>query len=53
MIDFAAQRLMELKAETLCGAGHGERNESPIQPLRTGARAFRATNDGTGRAALS
>jgi mutator family transposase len=25
MIGFAAQRLMELETETLCGAGHGER----------------------------
>ena len=27
MIGFAAQRLMELETETLCGAGHGERSE--------------------------
>ena len=27
MIGFAAQRLMELQTETLCGAGHGERSE--------------------------
>ena len=26
MIGFAAQRLMELEAEGLCGAAHGERN---------------------------
>ena len=26
MIGFAAQRLMALEAETLCGAGHGERS---------------------------
>src|ERR1700752_1993130 len=26
MIGFAAQRLMELETETLCGAGHGERS---------------------------
>ena len=30
MIGFAAQRLMELESETLCGAGHGERSESRI-----------------------
>jgi transposase-like protein len=28
MIGFAAQRLMELETDTLCGAGHGERSES-------------------------
>ena len=28
MIGFAAQRLMELEAETLCGGGHGERSEA-------------------------
>ena len=28
MIGFAAQRLMELETEALCGAGHGERSES-------------------------
>jgi putative transposase len=26
MIGFAAQRLMELETDTLCGAGHGERS---------------------------
>ena len=26
MIGFAAQRLMELETEALCGAGHGERS---------------------------
>src|SRR6202008_2241782 len=28
MIGFAAQRLMELETEMLCGAGHGERSDS-------------------------
>jgi putative transposase len=28
MIGFAAQRLMALETETLCGAGHGERSEA-------------------------
>jgi putative transposase len=28
MIGFAAQRLMELETDTLCGAGHGERSEA-------------------------
>src|SRR5438552_2151900 len=28
MLGFAAQRLMELETEALCGAGHGERNHS-------------------------
>src|SRR4051812_2496108 len=28
MIGFAAQRLMELETEALCGAGRGERSES-------------------------
>jgi putative transposase len=28
MIGFAAQRLMELESESLCGAGHGERSEA-------------------------
>ena len=28
MIGFAAQRLMELETEALCGAGHGERSEA-------------------------
>jgi transposase-like protein len=26
MIGFAAERLMELETESLCGAGHGERS---------------------------
>jgi transposase-like protein len=37
MIGFAAQRLMELEAETACGAGHGERSESRTN-LRNGYR---------------
>jgi len=37
MIGFAAQRLMELETETLCGAGHGERSESRTN-LRNGYR---------------
>ena len=28
MIGFAAQRVMELESEALCGAGHGERSAS-------------------------
>jgi transposase-like protein len=30
MIGFAAQRLMELETEALCGAGHGERSDSRV-----------------------
>ena len=30
MIGFAAQRLMELETEALCGAGHGERSADRI-----------------------
>ena len=37
MIGFAAQRLMELETETLCGAGHGERSENWTN-LRNGYR---------------
>ena len=37
MIGFAAQRLMELEAETACGAGHGERSEYRTN-LRNGYR---------------
>jgi transposase-like protein len=37
MIGFAAQRLMELETEALCGAGHGERSESRTN-LRNGYR---------------
>ena len=37
MIGFAAQRLMELQTETLCGAGHGERSENRTN-LRNGYR---------------
>lgn len=28
MIGFAAQRLMQLESESLCGAGHGERSDA-------------------------
>jgi putative transposase len=31
MIGFAAQRLMELETETLCGAGHGERSDERVK----------------------
>ena len=34
MIGFAAQRLMELETETLCGAGHGERSAERTQPAQ-------------------
>jgi putative transposase len=37
MIGFAAQRLMELETEVLCGAGHGERSEIRTN-LRNGYR---------------
>ena len=37
MIGFAAQRLMELETEILCGAGHGERSENRTN-LRNGYR---------------
>jgi hypothetical protein len=37
MIGFAAQRLMELEAETACGAGHGERSKYRTN-LRNGYR---------------
>jgi transposase-like protein len=37
MIGFAAQRLMELETEALCGAGHGERSEGRTN-LRNGYR---------------
>ena len=30
MIGFAAQRLMELETDTLCGAGHGERSPERV-----------------------
>jgi transposase-like protein len=37
MIGLAAQRLMELETETLCGAGHGEHSENRAN-LRNGYR---------------
>jgi hypothetical protein len=37
MIDFAAQRLMALETDTLCGAGHGERTAERIN-YRNGFR---------------
>jgi hypothetical protein len=42
MIGFAAQRLMELETETLCGAGHGKRSE-------TGPTSATAIATATGR----
>ena len=44
MIGFAAQRLMELETDALCGAGHGERTAERINQ-RNGFR------DRTGRPA--
>src|SRR6188472_3320433 len=40
MIGFAAQRLMELETDTLCGAGHGERSESRINHRTATATAI-------------
>lgn len=34
MIGFAAQRLMELETEALCGAGHGERSPERVNRKR-------------------
>lgn len=34
MIGFAAQRLMELETEELCGAAHGERTAERLNPCR-------------------
>jgi putative transposase len=49
MIGFAAQRLMELETEALCGAGHGERSEGRTN-LRNGYRDRDwQTRAGTGR----
>ena len=51
MIGFAAQRLMELETEALCGAGHGERSEGRTN-LRNGYRESRLADTGRhGRAA--
>ena len=36
MIGFAAQRLMELEVETLCGAAHGERSPERIIAVSLG-----------------
>jgi hypothetical protein len=35
MIGFAAERLMELESESLCGAGHGERSADRRNPPTT------------------
>ena len=49
MIGYAAQRLMELETEALCGAGHGER--SPER--RTSATAIATATGKPGLARLS
>ena len=62
MIGFAAQRLMELETEALCGAGHGERSEertnlrATATAIATGTRAPAQSNCGSRscvRAAIS
>ena len=39
MIGFAAQRLMELETEPLCGAAHGERSADRLNPAQRLPRA--------------
>ncbi len=41
-ISFAAQQLMELETESLCGSGHGERSPERINQRGTPARQSKA-----------
>ena len=51
MIGFAAQRLMELEAEGLCGAGHGERSPERVNQRNGYRDRDWQTRVGTRRAA--
>ena len=51
MIGFAAQRLMELETDGLCGAGHGERSEERINQRNGYRDRDWQTRGGHGRAA--
>jgi transposase-like protein len=48
MIGFAAQRLMELKSESRCGAGHGERS-ADRRNQRNGSRTVTGSQKGQPR----
>ncbi len=51
MIDFAAQRLMELDADGTCGAGHGERSPERVPVVETVAKICRL-HFGQGKASI-
>jgi hypothetical protein len=53
MIGFAAQRLMDLETDTLCGAGHGERSESRTATGRPGPELSNAASRSCAAAATS
>ncbi len=48
MISFAAQRLMELETEYLCGAGHGERSAERVTQRNGYRKRDWQTRVGTG-----